>query len=72
MSSSDQDRQRNRKIAENEADRQVIGDLVRTHMEEHSGQSCECIAGVSGAATTPAATEDASEAMTRWNSGSRS
>ena len=26
MSSSDQDRQRNRKIAENEADRQVIGD----------------------------------------------
>jgi hypothetical protein len=27
MSSSDQDRQRNRKIAENEADRQVIGDV---------------------------------------------
>ena len=27
MSSSDQDRQRNRKIAENEADRQVIGDI---------------------------------------------
>ena len=27
MSSSDQDRQRNRKIAENEADRQAIGDV---------------------------------------------
>jgi Flp pilus assembly protein TadB len=27
MSSSDQDRQRNRKIAENEADRQVTGDV---------------------------------------------
>jgi hypothetical protein len=27
MSSSDQDRQRNRKIAENEADRQMIGDV---------------------------------------------
>jgi len=27
MSSSDQDRQRNRKIAENEAGRQVIGDI---------------------------------------------
>ena len=27
MSSSDQDRQRNRKIAENEADRQMIGDI---------------------------------------------
>jgi hypothetical protein len=27
MSSSDQDRQRNRKIAENEADRQVVGDV---------------------------------------------
>ena len=27
MSSSDQDRQRNRKIAENEANRQVIGDV---------------------------------------------
>ena len=27
MSSPDQDRQRNRKIAENEADRQVIGDV---------------------------------------------
>ena len=27
MSSSDQDRQRNREIAENEADRQVIGDV---------------------------------------------
>ena len=27
MSSSDQDRQHNRKIAENEADRQVIGDV---------------------------------------------
>ena len=27
MSSSDQDRQRNRKIAANEADRQVIGDV---------------------------------------------
>jgi len=27
MSSSDQDKQRNRKIAENEADRQVIGDV---------------------------------------------
>ena len=27
MSSSDQDRHRNRKIAENEADRQVIGDV---------------------------------------------
>jgi Flp pilus assembly protein TadB len=27
MSSSDQDKQRNRKIAENEADRQVIGDI---------------------------------------------
>jgi Flp pilus assembly protein TadB len=27
MSSSDQDRQRNRKIAANEADRQVIGDI---------------------------------------------
>ncbi len=27
MSSSDQDRQRNREIAENEADRQVIGDI---------------------------------------------
>ena len=27
MSSSDQDRQRNRKIAENEADRQVVGDI---------------------------------------------
>jgi len=27
MSSSDEDRQRNREIAENEADRQVIGDI---------------------------------------------
>ena len=27
MSSSDQDRQRNREIAENEADRQTIGDV---------------------------------------------
>ena len=27
MSSSDQDRQRNRKIAENEANRQVVGDV---------------------------------------------
>ena len=27
MSSSDQDRQRNREIAENEANRQVIGDI---------------------------------------------
>jgi len=27
MSSSDQDRQRNRKIAENAADRQLIGDI---------------------------------------------
>ena len=27
MSSSDQNKQRNRKIAENEADRQVIGDV---------------------------------------------
>ena len=27
MSSSDQDRQRNREIAENEANRQVIGDV---------------------------------------------
>jgi hypothetical protein len=27
MSSSDQDKQRNREIAENEADRQVIGDI---------------------------------------------
>jgi hypothetical protein len=27
MSSSDQDRERNRKIAENEADRQVTGDV---------------------------------------------
>jgi Flp pilus assembly protein TadB len=27
MSSPDQDRQRNREIAENEADRQVIGDI---------------------------------------------
>jgi Flp pilus assembly protein TadB len=27
MSSSDQDRQRNRKIAENESDRQVTGDV---------------------------------------------
>ena len=27
MSSSDQDRQRNRKIAENEANRQVVGDI---------------------------------------------
>lgn len=27
MSSSDQDRQRNRKIAENEADRQMIGSV---------------------------------------------
>ena len=27
MSSSDQDKQRNRKIAENEAGRQVIGDI---------------------------------------------
>ena len=27
MSSSDEDRQRNRKIAENEADRQTIGDV---------------------------------------------
>ena len=27
MSSSDQNRQRNRKIAENEADRQVVGDV---------------------------------------------
>jgi hypothetical protein len=27
MSSSDQDRQRNRKIAENEADRQMVGDV---------------------------------------------
>jgi Flp pilus assembly protein TadB len=27
MSSPDQDRQRNREIAENEADRQVIGDV---------------------------------------------
>ena len=27
MSSPDQDRQRNRKIAENEADRQVVGDV---------------------------------------------
>jgi hypothetical protein len=27
MSSSDQDRQRNREIAENEADRQVVGDI---------------------------------------------
>ena len=27
MSSSDQDKQRNREIAENEADRQVIGDV---------------------------------------------
>ena len=27
MSSSDQDKQRNRKIAENEADRQVTGDV---------------------------------------------
>ena len=27
MSSSDQDKQRNRKIAENEANRQVVGDV---------------------------------------------
>jgi Flp pilus assembly protein TadB len=27
MSSSDQDRQRNREIAENEANRQVVGDI---------------------------------------------
>jgi Flp pilus assembly protein TadB len=27
MSSSDQDRQRNREIAENEADRQTVGDV---------------------------------------------
>jgi hypothetical protein len=27
MSSSDQNKQRNRKIAENEADRQVVGDI---------------------------------------------
>ena len=27
MSSSDQDKQRNRKIAENEANRQVVGDI---------------------------------------------
>ena len=27
MSSSDQDRQRNRKIAENEANREVVGDV---------------------------------------------
>jgi hypothetical protein len=27
MSSPDQDRQRNREIAENEADRQVVGDI---------------------------------------------
>ena len=27
MSSPDQDRERNRKIAENEADRQVVGDV---------------------------------------------
>ena len=27
MSSSDQDRQRNRKIAENEAERQMVGDI---------------------------------------------
>ena len=27
MSSSDQNKQRNRKIAENEADRQVVGDV---------------------------------------------
>ena len=27
MSSSDQDKQRNREIAENEADRQVVGDV---------------------------------------------
>ena len=32
MSSSDQDRQRNREIAENEANRQVVGDVRRQRL----------------------------------------